>query len=131
MQAEFAQTFCERDDVRRDHRLASGYDRMPGRVRFHLCENLVQGKLRALRIPRRVRRVAPGATQVASARADENRGHAHERAFTLQRIKQVSDLQFRPRQNPCAAEGTSRTLRTARRQTKGHSSYVSTRRALP
>src|SRR5262249_49925125 len=106
-------------------------DHMPGRVRFHLCENLVQSKLRALWIPRRVRRVAPGAAQVASARADENGWHAHERTFPLQRIKQLSDLQFPPRQNLCAAKDTRRTLRTARRQAKDHSNCASTRRALP
>ena len=51
-------------------------------------------------LPRRVGRVAPGAAQVAPAGADEDRRHADQRSFALQRIEQLSDLQCPASSNP-------------------------------
>ena len=109
----------QRDDLRRDHRLAAGDHHVPRRMRPHFVQNLIERQIDALRLPRRVGRIAPGAAQIAAAGADEDRRHAHQRAFALNRIEQLSDLQCRPLRIPCAAAGRHRTAPHGRPSASG------------
>ena len=85
----------------------------------HFVQDLVQVEIHPLRLPRSVRRIAPGAAQIAAAGADENRRHAHQRPLALNRVEQLSDLQCPPLRIPCAAAGRHRTGRTAGRPASG------------
>ena len=56
-----------------------------------LADDLVDGQRFPLGLPGGVGRVAPGAAQVAAGRADEDRRHARELAFALDRMEYFGD----------------------------------------
>jgi hypothetical protein len=67
---------CDKfDDAGRDHRFAAGQDHMArgGECR-RAIDNFVDRQFLAFRLPRRVRRIAPGAAQIAAAGATKTDG---------------------------------------------------------
>jgi len=69
--------------VRSDHRFAAGQDDVPGGVFAGLGEDFLDVHAAAFDGPGRVRRVAPGAAEIAAAGTDEDAGHAGQPAFAL------------------------------------------------
>ena len=92
MQAVRAEAFRQLDHTRRDHGLAAGqHDMARVLVFIDPRENVVQRKLVAFRLPRRIRRIAPDAAQVAAAGAYEYGRHAHQRTLALYGVENLCD----------------------------------------
>src|ERR1044072_7705514 len=79
-------------DRRRDQRLAAGQNGVARGIALGLHDDVIEAFLLPFRLPGRIRRVAPDAAQVASRGADEDRRHAGEAPFALDRVKNFGDV---------------------------------------
>ncbi len=99
-----------------DHRLASGDHDVRGLVLCHFAGDLRDRHRSAIRLPRRVGSVAPGAAQVASGGAYEDAGHSDEPSFALKRVKDLADFhsRFCPRKGITTSGNLTGRLRQLR-----------------
>ena len=101
------------DRVDFDYNAIGDFQIVPAHLEREAFHDPATYREHTLRIPGGIGRVAPGATQIAAARAHEERRHTHQRALTLNGIEDLSDPQCRPLRIPCAAAGRNRIARTA------------------
>src|SRR5262249_4589955 len=73
MQSAVTKAVRERDNFRRNHRLAPRYHDVLRRIPAYCVENFCDGVVLAFRLPRGIWRIAPGTAQIAAAGPDENR----------------------------------------------------------
>ena len=85
--------FRKFDNLREDHRFATGDDDVPTPVPPDLAQHGTVHHLKALGLPGCVRCIAPRTTEVASRSTNEDRGNAGKNALALNGIENLRNLQ--------------------------------------
>ena len=88
-----------------DHGFASGHHHVTGPELHDPGSDIFHGHLGSGRVPGCVFGVAPGAAEVASGGADEDRGHPGEFTFALDRVENLRDQHLQVQVEEAGAAG--------------------------